>query len=126
MAEVILDASALLALLHDEPGAQTVARHVPGACVSAVNLAEVVGKLAEAGMPGGEIRQVLNVLGLNIVQADEDLAFRAGLLRPPTRSLGLSLGDRFCLALGQRDGARILTSDQAWSRVAGVDVEVVR
>ena len=65
--EVVLDASALLALLNEEPGAERVAPYIPGALISAVNLAEAVGKLAEAGVPPGVVMEVVLSLGLNVV-----------------------------------------------------------
>lgn len=126
MAEVVLDASALLALLNAEAGSDEVAASLPGARISAVNVAEVVGKLAEAGAPEEEILEILEGLGLEIRAAGLQEAMRAGLMRPETRSLGLSLGDRFCLALGRELGAPVLTADRSWVGVPGVAVKVLR
>ena len=104
-----------------------MARCIPGALISAVNLAEVVGKLADAGMPGDQIELALSSLGLRVVPLDAQAATDVGLLRPATRALGLSLGDRACLALGMASGLPVLTSDRAWSLVeVGAVVEVVR
>ena len=126
MAEVVLDASAVLVLLLGEPGAEEVAGSLPGALLSAVNLAEVVGKLAEAGMPESAVRRALGGLGLTMVPFDPDDAWRAGLLRPETRSAGLSLGDRACIALAQSRGAVAVTADRAWTRLGlGATVRVV-
>ena len=94
MAEVVLDASALLALLNDEPGAELVAKSLPQAAISAVNLSEVVAKLADAGMPDEAIRDALRGLPLDVVPFDVEQAYDAGLLRSITRDVGLSLGDR--------------------------------
>lgn len=127
MSRVVLDASAILAMLNDEPGADRVAKALPDAVISGVNLSEVVAKLAEAGMPGNEIREALDPLGLAVVPFDEDQAYAAGELRPKTRSLGLSLGDRACLALGVALKLTVLTTNGSW-RKAGVpvSVEVIR
>lgn len=82
--------------------------------MSTVNLAEVVGKLAERGMPDREIEEALGGLGLKIEDFDLEDALATGKLRRETRDRGLSLGDRACLALGIRLGATILTSDRSW------------
>ena len=123
MNETILDATSVLALLNDEPGAAKVASLLPGAVISTVNLAEVVGKLAEAGMPEETIKTVLGELGLIVVPFDEPLAFATGFLRPTTSRYGLSLGDRACLALGQQLNRPVLTADRMWKTVK-LDVEV--
>jgi ribonuclease VapC len=125
--DAVLDASAVLVLVQGEPGSELVARCIPGALISAVNYAEVVGKLADAGMPGDQIELALSSLGLRVVPLDERAAIDVGLLRPATRSHGLSLGDRACLALGVTSGLPVLTSDRAWSEVdVGAVVEVIR
>jgi ribonuclease VapC len=125
--DAVLDASALLALIHGEDGAERVEPCIPGARLSAVNLAEVVGKLADAGMPEDEIRAALTGLGLRIVHFDEALAYATGLLRSATRSSGLSLGDRACLALAHATGLPALTADRAWSELAlETPIEVIR
>ncbi|MHC4668504.1 MAG: type II toxin-antitoxin system VapC family toxin [Planctomycetota bacterium] len=126
MADTVLDASALLVHLNREPGAEQVAAVVPGALISAVNLAEVVGKLTETGMPEASLREALDVLSLEIVAFEEGDAYAAGLLRTPTRRAGLSLGDRACLALAARRNLPALTTDRAWKRVrSGARVRVV-
>ena len=94
MSDAVIDASALLAILNDEPGAETVAHYIPGATISSVNLSEVVAKLADNAMPEDAIREAIRVLELKILPFDERLSYSAGLLRPETREKGLSLGDR--------------------------------
>ncbi|MBI4915000.1 MAG: type II toxin-antitoxin system VapC family toxin [Acidobacteria bacterium] len=128
MAEAaVVDASALLALLGQEPGWEVVAKSIPGAFVSAVNLAEVASKLAEHGMPEDEIRQALGGLGLEVVAFGEEMAIAAGVLRPRTKSAGLSLGDRACLALAYELKLPAYTTDQAWSELRlGIDIRLVR
>ena len=127
MKETVLDATALLALLQEEPGAETVAEAIPHASISTVNLAEVVGKLADSGMPEEAVQGALAGLGIKVIPFDEDLAYRTGLLRPLTSAYGLSLGDRACLALGQRLSQPVLTADRVWASLKiGVKVRVIR
>ena len=127
MHEPVLDASAILALLNAEPGAEVVEAALPGAFTSTVNLSETVAKLAERGMPEGLIRVALGEIGLQVIPFDEDLAYQTGLLRVPTRSAGLSLGDRACLALGRRLKLPVLTTDRGWASLdVGVEVRLIR
>ena len=118
---VVLDASAVLVLLNGEPGMAVVAEVLPRAVIGAVNISEAVAKLAEGGMPGSAIQEAIEGLRLNILPFDAELALAAGLLRPLTRSAGLSLGDRACLALGMRLQLPVLTADRIW---AGLDLDV--
>lgn len=128
MSSCVLDASALLALLQGEPGADCVADGVAqGAVISAVNLSEVVAKLSEKGMSGDSIHGVLDPLGMDVRALDTDLAYTAGVLRPLTRSAGLSLGDRACLALSQALRLPVLTTDRSWESLRlDLTVQVVR
>lgn len=129
MSAVVLDASALLALLRDEPGAAVVAEAIATARMSSVNYAEVVSHFIHAGMPADRIDAMLGPLPVAIVDADRSLATIAGRLRAATAAAGLSLGDRFCLALAHRDGLPALTADRLWRSVAdaaGVAVTVIR
>jgi PIN domain nuclease of toxin-antitoxin system len=129
MSEVVLDASALLALLRDEPGAGKVAEAIADSRMCSVNYAEVVSHFIHAGMPAGEVDAMLKPLPMAIVDADQGLATIAGRLRSTTAEAGLSLGDRFCLALARRDGLTALTADKQWRIVAdaaGVAVSVIR
>ena len=127
MSDIVLDASALLALLNAEPGGDVVAAELPNAVISAVNLSEVVAKLAEKGMPEVAIRSALAPLALDVRSFDADSAWAAGMLRVEARSRGLSLGDRACLALGKMLEVPVLTADRSWKALkAGVAVRVVR
>ena len=126
---VVLDASALLAALNGEPGAERVAASLDAGIVSAVNFAEVAGALARVGNSVEQVRAILAALACTVIPADEETAVEAGLLRALTARAGLSLGDRFCLALGRRLRAPVLTADRQWSRIAddvGVKVELIR
>jgi len=127
MTKVVLDASAVLAVLHKEPGADLVLARIGGAAISAVNFAEVVTRLAQKG---GDLSQVLtdlhNLLG-DIRPFDLQQAEAAGLLDTSTRPYGLSLGDRACLALAKHLNVPALTADQVWARLEiGVTIELIR
>lgn len=124
---VVLDASALMSLLGGEQGINVVTDEVPGAAISAVNLSEVIAKLADGGMPEAEITPSLMELGLEIMAFDAEQAYIAGLLRPETRSRGLSFGDRACISLGLHLGLSVLTSDRTWAELdLGVEVRLIR
>lgn len=127
MPEAVIDASALLALLNDEPGADVVAEALPQGVISAVNISEVVAKLCDAGMPEKAIHQALQPLGMEIVPFDEEQAYQAGLLRTSTQDFGISLGDRACLSLAKKLGIDALTADRAWANLSvGVTIKVIR
>lgn len=128
MSEWVLDASAVLAVLQQEPGQERVAEALDeGAAISAVNLSEVVAKLAAARAPEAGIRAKIAELRMDVSPFDADAAFAAGLLIPLTRAAGLSLGDRACIALGQRRGLPVLTADAAWAGLdLGVEITVLR
>lgn len=123
----VLDASALLALLNQEPGKDRVEQVLPDSVVGAVNYCEAVGKLIDAGVPENEARNSVGLLNIEIIDFDENLAFLAASIRPSTRKLGLSLGDRSCLALGLARRATVVTTERNWSKLElGVKVEVIR
>jgi len=125
--EVVIDASAMLALLNAEPGADTVAEALPGGVISAVNLSEVVAKLCDAGMPEKAIHQALQPLGLEIVPFDEEQAYQAGLLRAVTRDTSISSGDRACLSLAMMMGIKALTADRVWAELSiGAAIKLIR
>lgn len=127
MSDVVLDASALLALINAEEGAHLVQDLLPQSIISAVNLAEVVTRLSVVGMPENEIRESLILLGLETIPFDEEQAFEAGLLYPKTAPLGLSLGDRACLALAKRTTAAAVTADRAWDNLdLEVEIKLIR
>lgn len=127
MSKVVVDASALLALLNAEPGGEVVSETLAGAAISAVNLAEVAAKLVEANMPIDAVRAILEPLDLDVHPFDAELAYASGALRAMTRKLGLSFGDRACLALGQLLARPVLTTDRAWVGLdLGVTVRTIR
>jgi ribonuclease VapC len=128
MSKSILDASALLALLKEEPGSEQVVEAITeGVAISTVNFSEVVAKLNEAGMPEDAIHKSLDSLGLEIVDFDSELAYLAGLLRPLTKRAGLSLGDRCCLALAQNRDLPVFTTDRQWANLSlSIQIHVLR
>jgi ribonuclease VapC len=127
MAEWVLDASAVLAVLRGEPGAEQVQDRLTRAVISAANYAEVVSKLVDHGAAGDLAIRAAAELGVSVTPLDEPAATRAGALREATRARGLSLGDRACLALAQREGLPVLTADRAWADLdLGVEVVLIR
>ena len=127
MSSAVLDASAILAYLHREPGGELVVRYLSAAFASAVNVAEVGTRLADRGMTDDKVRQAITDLGMAIAPFDEDQAYASAALRGATRHIGLSLGDRACLALAQRLGLPAVTADGAWAGLdVGVEVRVIR
>lgn len=122
---MVVDSSAVAALILGEPGADEIERLIEGAAISAVNLAETIALFARKGMSGERIDRFLDPLDLTVVAFDRARAKAAGLLAPLTGQAGLSLGDRACLALAHELHRPALTGDRAWLRVAGaVKVEV--
>ncbi len=127
MAEWVLDASAVIAFLRDEPGAALVEARLPRSIISTANLAEVASKLTDRGLASFEVRAILGGLSFEIAPVDAALGLRAGLLRREKRAFGLSLGDRMCLALAEREGLPALTADQAWAETPlGVEIIAIR
>ena len=125
MNSVVLDASAILALMYQEPGGQTVPGYLPGSVLSTVNLSEVVTKSVDAGMTLEEANMALSGFPFEIVAFDAEQAYLAASLRPATKSQGLSFGDRACLALGLKMGLPVLTAERKWE-ACDVGVTIVR
>ncbi len=124
---IVLDASALLALLFDEPGARHVRDVMSPSIMTTVNLAEVLDRFARDGHDVRAVSEQLRLLPVRWIDFDRDLAERAAVMKPETAVRGLSLADRACLALAQRSGEAVLTADRAWAEVdVGVDVQLIR
>jgi PIN domain nuclease of toxin-antitoxin system len=125
--ESVLDASAVLARLHDEPGAEIVRAALPTACMSAVNYAEAISKLIDAGLPFAEAENVIDRLYCEVIEADKSRSALVGSMQDVTRRTGVSMGDRFCLQLGRELGVPVLTTDRRWKDLdLGVEVVVIR
>lgn len=130
MSRLVLDTSALLAILHGEPGAETFTTK-PGlletAVMSSVNIAEAYGKLVGRGITPDDAWESVTGPIPHIVEFDMQQARIAGGLLPQTRALGLSLGDRACLALGIALKAPIYTADRSWRELKlKVVIHVIR
>lgn len=124
---MVLDTSALLALIRHEPGASRVAEVINSSIVSTVNLSEFTSKLVDRGFTDEQARSFADSLPVRKVPFDAAQAIIAGLLRRTTRGAGLSLGDRACLALAQVQGFPTITSDRAWAALdLGIQIEVIR
>jgi PIN domain nuclease of toxin-antitoxin system len=123
----VLDASAVLAHIAGEKGSDAVAQVAGGALLSTVNLAEVFSKLSERGLSADQADTIVYRYGFEIAPFDEGLARQTGALRQVTRKWGLSLGDRACLALAQREDLPVLTADRDWAKLnLGIEVKIIR
>ena len=128
MSKIVLDASALLALLNSEPGSEKLTPQLlTGAASSTVNLAEVHSKLiSKGGQPDEAWEYTLSAVGEAVPFTMEHARIAGGLVER-TRPLGLSLGDRACLVLGLSLKAPVYTADRSWKRLKiGVPIHVIR
>ena len=123
----VIDASALLAYLQDEPGGSRVSDCLDGALLSSVNLSEVIQKAAQFGAHTDGMAADLAELGAHLEPFTAHQAEIATALWPTTRKLGLSLADRACLALAIDREADVLTSDKSWGNLElELAIEVIR
>lgn len=124
----VFDSSAVLAAVFQEPGGESVANlWAEGEnLISAVNFAEIVAKLNERGMSDAEVLTVMDGVPLKFVNLDQATAHASGLLRAATKALGLSLGDRACIALAQSRSATAVTADKQWEKVRQLDLVLIR
>jgi PIN domain nuclease of toxin-antitoxin system len=124
---IVLDASAVLCMLFREPGFDKVAAQIDDACISAINLAEVLGRFVRDGHDLETVRTRIERLSLPVVDFDRVQAAIAASLVRRCRSAGLSLGDRACLALAIHKRLPAMTADRAWRDLDhGVEVVIVR
>jgi len=122
----VLDSSAILAVFLKEPGSEIVEPLLEGSLVSCVNVAEVFSKLIEKGLLTDTTATDFLQLGLEIVEYDFEQAMKAAELRLLTRHLGLSLGDRSCIALAILRNATAVTADKDWKRLSFCQVRTIR
>lgn len=127
MNNYVLDASALLALLQQEPGAEVVAVVLQDALISTVNWSEVLQKSISQRINTEEMQSEIEALGVNIIPLSVLQANLAAQLWQETKFLGLSLGDRACLALAADQKATALTADKAWAQLKiGISIQLIR
>ena len=117
MASVVFDASALICLLRNEPGAERVADHIGNGIISAVNLQEVIKALLRRGVPMEVAREMIDALHLDVRPHGQEDAFAAAALHLATERFGSGLGDRSCMALAIAEGLPALTADKEWARI---------
>jgi PIN domain nuclease of toxin-antitoxin system len=123
----MFDSSAVIALLRSEPGADVVRVNLSDAAISSVNIAEIASWIVRGGETIEAAQTGLDNLDLDTIDFDEDLAMRTGALMAKTKRLGLSLGDRACLATAAREGVPVLTADRAWRDLdVGVEIQLIR
>jgi ribonuclease VapC len=123
----VLDSSAVLAAYLREPGGDRVRNTEVVRLMSAVNFSEVEAKLLERGLPRDAIMLLESLLPCETITFDRNQASLAAKLRPITKRLGLSLGDRACLALAIQQKATVLTADKAWADLQlGLEIEIIR
>ncbi len=129
MSKYILDASALLALLNSEPGSEIVQTLLPSSIMSTVNVAEVVSELNKRlNIDPNKAREMVTTMISQIVPFDLNQAVEAGRLRKITQHLGLSLGDRACIALSIFHNYPIYTADKLWANLQlhNTDIKLIR
>jgi len=127
MSEAVLDASAVLALINEEPGAEVVDALLDDAVISAVNLSEVIAVLVDAGFELDRASGRIGALGLGVIAFDEPQALRAGALRRATRQAGLSFGDRACLGLAEALALPAVTADRRWATLGlASEIQLIR
>jgi ribonuclease VapC len=127
MFEIVLDSSAILSVLHLEAGAESIASTMSQSLVSVANEAEVITVLIRRGKSPMQAVEYVAGLPYRRVELDVSLAQRAGALWRDVKPRGLSLGDRCCLALAEREGLPILTGDKRWADLSlGIEVRLFR
>ncbi len=117
MASVVFDASALLALLRNEPGADVVAQYIGDGLISAVNFQEVLKGLLRRSVPMDAALAILDALHLDVRAHGRDDAIGAAELITPTQQFGSGLGDRTCMALAIEERLPALTADREWAKI---------
>jgi ribonuclease VapC len=127
MNSLVFDSSAILAIYYNEPGKKKVRSLLDSSepLISSVNLCEVFTKLLEDGLHGDAIVESFNALEIEVVDFNVDHALKAAELRSVTRHLGLSLGDRACIALAIHEKTAAVTADKSWAELSVCKIEVI-
>ena len=126
MIENALDASAVLAFLFGETGADKVEFLFANSTISRINVTEVLTKLVQDGLTVDEAKETFDKIHLEVAEFDENQSLKVAELRPLTKHLGLSLGDRCCLALAITENLTAVTADKTWAAVNVCKIEVIR
>lgn len=126
---VVVDASAVMALMLGEAGADIVMQVVQGSCMSAVNVSECCARGVERGAQADRVVAILRAYEIEIIPFDLAHAVEAARLREPTRAQGASLGDRACLSLALSRQAILYTGDRRLADIdpaIGIDIRLIR
>lgn len=128
MGNLVFDSSAILAIYYAEPGNRKARELLEeaDAIISSVNLCEAFAKLLEDGLDGSEISESFDALEIKVVDFDAGDALKAAELRRPTKRLGLSLGDRACIALAMQNNTAAVTADRTWQKISGCEIRLIR
>ena len=126
MNKKVLDSSAILAVIFQEKGAEIVEPLLEKSLVSSINVAEVFTKLSEKSILNQQMIDDFQQLGIEIIDFDFEQAVKIAELRPLTKHLGLSLGDRSCLALAILHNTTAVTADKEWQKLTFCQVELIR
>ncbi len=127
MSAIVFDSSVIIAILKQERGFESAEGLLSEALISTVNWAEVATYLARNSVPRETIQEVLTSFPIQVVPFEESLAIETGYLYPSSKNLGLSLGDRACLALALSRKLPVLTADLVWSQLdLEISVQVLR
>jgi PIN domain nuclease of toxin-antitoxin system len=127
MADFVLDASAIMAVIFNEPGEKVVRSQSGIGAASAVNISEVYARAVERGLQETSVEAAIRTLRIERHEFAEGHDVETARLRPLTRHLGISLADRACLALARRLALPVFTADRRWAKLKiGVDVRLIR
>jgi ribonuclease VapC len=126
---IVLDSSAVLAILRDEPGAENALEMMVEGVITAINLGEVAQVQFRDGFSRDVIERAIEELAIPVISVDAEIAFTAAEMRMTALAKGMSQADCICLALAKREGVPALTGDRKWLEIAetvGVEVRLIR
>lgn len=123
----IVDASALLAAIHEEKGGDSVKKIIDVCIISAINWSVVLQKLERAAIDSSQVETALKALGLEVTDFTDEDAHIAASLWGDSKALGLSLADRACVATAIRLNANVITADKIWRQLEiGIEIKLIR
>ena len=126
MIENVLDASAVLAYLFNETGADKVELLLENSVIGRINVTEVLTKLVQDGLTIDEAKETFDKLNLEVAEFDENQSLKVAELQPLTKHIGLSLGDRCCLALAILEDLPAVTADKIWANLNLCKIDLIR